>query len=273
MYMKSSVVLVTLCTFIHNHAYDDGGGAIYITGEQDSWLDLYGVTFVDNTVIEDGSYRGRDIYRHLGTVTIHDTCKDPTARDGAIATTLLDDFAPNAYEGESMSPRDYRGAIGGPKSSFDCYKECTSGHGWDFVTGRCEPCPAGGYGDGLTPCQLCAADTYSDATRAETDATCAACPADLFSNEGSNGLDDCVSLPTSQPTVSPTTAPTPAATSTPTMAPTTTFGHDCPPEHPDLNSYHVCTTCDVTASVVSPPLLHSHVVNTPKLTPFPRRSS
>jgi hypothetical protein len=70
-----AIVDLKLCIFSNNRAIHSsyGGGAVYIF-DGGSIVNAYGTSFNGNTA---DSGNGDDIYRHSGTITIHNTCPSP----------------------------------------------------------------------------------------------------------------------------------------------------------------------------------------------------
>ena len=72
---SGAVVDLKLCIFSNNRATSShvGGGAIYVESSG-TIVNVYGTSFNGNTA---DSGNGDDIYRHSGTITIHNTCPSP----------------------------------------------------------------------------------------------------------------------------------------------------------------------------------------------------
>jgi hypothetical protein len=72
---SGAIVDLELCIFSNNRATDsdNGGGAILVESSGTS-VNAYGTSFSGNTA---DSGNGDDIYRHYGTITIHNTCPSP----------------------------------------------------------------------------------------------------------------------------------------------------------------------------------------------------
>jgi predicted outer membrane repeat protein len=70
-----AIVDLELLVFSNNRATDSnrGGGAIYIYASGTT-VNIYGTRFNENTA---DSGNGDDIYKHSGTITIHNTCPSP----------------------------------------------------------------------------------------------------------------------------------------------------------------------------------------------------
>ena len=71
---RNALVDLELCIFSNNRATDStfGGGAILV--RDSTTVNVYGTSFSGNTA---DSGNGDDIYRHSGTITIHNTCPSP----------------------------------------------------------------------------------------------------------------------------------------------------------------------------------------------------
>ena len=82
-YVKAGSVIIQLCVFsscnsIENwtlFGYSYGGGGLFVMQDRGTTtVDFYGTSFSGNGA---NSNNGDDIYRHAGTVTIHNTCPSP----------------------------------------------------------------------------------------------------------------------------------------------------------------------------------------------------
>ncbi|GMI47132.1 hypothetical protein TrCOL_g5308 [Triparma columacea] len=72
---SNAIIDFELCIFSNNRATDLGlgGGAIFVS-DSGTIIDFYGTSFNGNAA---DSGLGDDIYRHYGTITIHNTCPSP----------------------------------------------------------------------------------------------------------------------------------------------------------------------------------------------------
>ena len=70
-----AIVDLELCTFSNNRDTSGtyGGGAIHVH-DSGTTVNIYGTSFNGNTA---NTGNGDDIYRHSGTITIHNTCPSP----------------------------------------------------------------------------------------------------------------------------------------------------------------------------------------------------
>ena len=69
-----AIVTIELCVYSNCRSTGSlGGGAIYVTGSATT-VNIYGTTFSGNAA---ASGNGDDIYKNLGTITIHNTCPSP----------------------------------------------------------------------------------------------------------------------------------------------------------------------------------------------------
>ncbi|GMI33927.1 hypothetical protein TrCOL_g13243 [Triparma columacea] len=193
-YVKAGSVIIQLCVFsscnsIENwtiFGYSYGGGGLFVMeGSGTTTVDFYGTSFSGNGA---NSNNGDDIYRHAGTVTIHNTCPSPYSSGSPTKGSALDTYGTVGGTKFSYTECSGQPCVASSSSSDDGTDGnfyCINGGdiGGTFVPGQsfctCTSCDSNYRG---TNCATCAVAGYSGPT-------CTADPCVATSTSTDDGTD------------------------------------------------------------------------------------